>query len=166
MPGCRAEHELRPRQRGDRRLFVIQVALTLPAGIQLDDVIAEGPVARKRATAEPRVPAAETKPSSWLSQLTTQVLSIVRQPRPVTFSSIGVPTGPDVGVSCERLRDVDAVLRDRLAVDERDHFVHTAVVFGNREARVEPAIRVDRKLSERRRRLRGTSCRGNGSSPR
>ena len=65
-----------------------------------------GPAARKRATADPRVPAAVTKPSSWLSQFTTQVLSIVRQPRPVTFNSIGVPTAPDAGDSakvCVRL---------------------------------------------------------------
>jgi hypothetical protein len=43
--------------------------------------------------------AADTNPSSWLSQLTTHVLSIVRQPSPVTFNSMGVPTGPDAGVS-------------------------------------------------------------------
>ena len=60
-----------------------------------------GPAARKRAVAEPRVPAADTQPKPALSQFTTQVLSMVRQPRPVTFSSIGVPTGPDFGVSAK-----------------------------------------------------------------
>jgi len=55
------------------------------------------PVARNRATADPRVPAADTKPSSWLSQFTTHVLSIVRHPRPVIFNSIGVPGGPEAG---------------------------------------------------------------------
>ena len=58
-----------------------------------------GPAARKRAIADPRVPAADTQPKPALSQLTTQVLSMVRQPRPLTFSSMGVPTGPDFGVS-------------------------------------------------------------------
>ena len=94
------------------------------------------------------------EPEPLLSQFTTHVLSIVRQPSPFTLSSIGVPTGPDVGVHLEALRDLDAVLRDRLAVDERDDFVHAAVVFGNREARVEPSARVDGELPERGRGLR------------
>jgi hypothetical protein len=45
------------------------------------------------------VPAADTKPTSLLSQLTTHVLSMVRQPSPFTFSSIGVPSGPETGLS-------------------------------------------------------------------
>src|SRR5260370_210188 len=60
---------------------------------------AAGPAARNRATAEPRVLAADTHPRLLLSQLTAHVLSMVRQPSPLTFSSIGVPTGPEVGVS-------------------------------------------------------------------
>ena len=56
-----------------------------------------GPAARNRATADPFDDAADTNPSRALSQFTTHVLSIVRQPRPFTLSSIGVPMGPDAG---------------------------------------------------------------------
>ena len=80
-----------------------------------------------------------------MSQFTTHVLSIVRHPSPFTLSSIGVPTGPDVDPS-RSFGHFDAVLRDRLAVDERDYVVHAAVVFGNREARFEPAARVNGEL--------------------
>jgi hypothetical protein len=89
-----------------------------------------------------------------LSQFTTQVLSIVRHPRPVTFNSRGVPTGPDAGVKRERLGDVDGALRDRLAVDPRDDFVHAAVIFRDREASAQAPGRVDGELPERRSRLR------------
>ena len=52
------------------------------------------------------------------------------------------------------MREVEGGLRDRLAVDERDDFVHAAVVVGHDEARVQPAARIDGKLSEQLRRLR------------
>src|SRR5262245_50128892 len=37
--GCGAKRELRPRQRRNRRLLIIQIPETLPAGVQLDEVI-------------------------------------------------------------------------------------------------------------------------------
>ena len=154
-PGVVRERELRPRQFSDRRLLVVQVALSLPAGVQLRQ--RDRPPGRSRGSA-PRpnrgcLPRTRSR-ARWLSQLTTQVLSIVRQPSPVTLNSIGVPTGPDAGSVSKRLRDVDAVLRDRLAVDERDHFVHAAVVFGNGERASSRPRRIDDESSERRRRLR------------
>ena len=99
------------------------------------------------------MPAADTKPTRLLSQFTTHVLSIVRQPSPLTVSSIGVPTGPDAGVISKLCVTSMPFCATGSAVDERDDIVDAAVVFGDGEARVETAVRVDRESPERGRGL-------------
>src|SRR2546428_12695300 len=49
----------------------------------------------------------------------------------------------------EALRYFDAVLCDRLAIDENGHLVYSAVILGNYEARVETAVGVDIEFTER-----------------
>src|SRR5438093_5808034 len=49
----------------------------------------------------------------------------------------------------EALGDLDTVLRNSFIIDHRDDVVNTAVVLGDHKARVEAAIRINRKLAER-----------------
>ena len=148
--GRRAERELRTGKVRDRRLLVVQVRLPLVAGVDLDRMIAGRPRSAKPAPPQtPCVPAAETHPIELLSQLTAQVLSIVRQPSPLTRSSIVVPTGPDARRHLEALRDLDPVLRNRTTVDGHDHVVHAAVVLRNDELRVETSVLIDREAPKR-----------------
>ena len=56
---------------------------------------------------------------------------------------MGVPIGPESGSHFEALRHFNAVLRDRLVVDESRHFVYSAEIFRNGETRIETAGGID-----------------------
>src|ERR1700722_5668914 len=54
--------------------------------------------------------------------------------------------GPREWSHLETLGDFHAILRDGFPIDFRNDIVNTAIVFGNRKGRVQPAASVHRKF--------------------
>ena len=130
-----------------RRLLIVQITLSLPAGVKLDDVIPDWTSSRETAPRPIRAcPRPTPIPASLLSQLTDPGAFHGAPAEAFDLQLDRRPDRPRRWREFEGLRNVDAVLRDGFAVNERSHFVHTAVVLGNREARVEPPVRIDGEL--------------------